>query len=529
MKRLLLALCAMVALASAYEVNFPAISDNAGTIVMSNINCEPGKGDGISLMLPPSFDQNAINSMINAYTLASERAGETCRSTISFGQDEVKIEGPSGGLQFYLFYYSVLSGKSFPNDLIASGEIDENGNIYPVGGEYEKARAAKDSSYKYFLVNPATIYDYYALSKLNGSGFNVIFVNTLGDARTFIDTGNAPKFDIGYLVETPKEINETCPYNASWLAKYYAWMIDDFDAQMAETRMPDGLKEKYAESFNKSVALSEMGYHYTAANYLFLNLENIRAFNRIAEKRPIDRAEADECIDRFNAFTPTYGTYELYAGASSRFERANELAFDTESNISSTQFENAYALEQALLWCTLAETLYNDSESGNSLNTEVLKSALQPALYNVSYYGDDVERARRLFIAGEYLASYYELSYFMSSEKMKPELKPDYTSKWGNAFAGQAYYLNRTGQPSAGSASLANYIDDMGHYVMATGQGTLELSPESGKTEAQLAQETRESGFKILTVLIAVALVMALAYVIAKPRSQSHGNKRKSR
>jgi hypothetical protein len=467
--------------------------------------------------------------MLNAYALAKERTGNACRSTISFGSENGKIEGPSGGLQLYLFYYSVLSGKPFPNDLIASGEIGENGNIYPVGGEYEKAKAAKDRSYRHFLANPATIYDYYALSKLNDSSFHVVFVNTLGDARTFIDTGNAPEFDIGYLVETPKEINKTCPYGASWLAKYYAWMADDFENQMSETRMPDELKEKYWESFNKSLALGRMGYHYTAANYMFLNLENIRAFNRVAEKRPIDRTEVDKCIGGFRAFSPTYGTYEFYAGASSRFERANELTFDTGDNLSSTKFENAYMLEQALLWCRLAEDLYNDSESGSNIDASGLQSALRPALYNFSFQGENVERARRLFVAEEYLASYYELSYFLSDERIMPELKANYSSKWGNAFAGQAYYLNATGQPSEGSASLANHIDGMGDYVFETVPGYAGFGPENAKTEEQLAQEARESGFKILTVLIAVALVMAIAYAIAKPRSQSHGNKRKSR
>jgi hypothetical protein len=533
MKRLFLALLAMMALASAYEVNFPAISDNNGTIVLSSINCEPGKGDGLELSLPPSFDKNALDSIINAYQLAKQKTGRSCQSTISFSKDEGQIEGPSGGMQFHLFYYSVLSGKAYPNDIIASGEIEEKGNVYPVGGEYEKAKAAKDNSYRYFITRPSSIYDYYMLSTLNDTGFHVVFVSTLSDARYFLDTGKDPKFDFSYLIQTPIGVNRTCIYNASWLGKYDEWMKEDFRAQMAETKMPNELKEAYKESFNRSLELEKKGYYYTAANYMFLNLENIRAFNRMVEKRSIDRSGVDACIAGYSGFSPNYETYELYAGAISRFERANELKFDTEDNISSTRFANAYSLEESLLWCRLAQELYNDSVKGNDVNTEVLRSALQPRLYNFSYSGDDVERARRLFIADEYLASYYELSYFISAEIPKPELKNAYNTKWGNAFAGQAYYLNMTGQSYADSASLANYMEEMPHYLL---QGGTNLSggknPETGdRGGAQLAQEARESGFKTLTVLMAIALALAIAYAIANigDRCRSHGDKRKGR
>ncbi len=532
-KAFAMAFLAAMAISAAYEVHFPAISGSNGTIVSANISCVPGSGDGVSLMLPPSFDKDTVDSMINAYGQASERTGKSCLSTVVFNPEEGDIEGPSGGLEFHLFYYAVLSGKAYPPDVIATGQIDDSGNVYPVGGEFEKAVAARAKGYRHFLAMPSTIYDYYLLSTLNGTDFQVVFVSTLSDARSFIDTGRAPKFDAGYLVETPEAINEDSPYNASWLEKYDAWMKGDFINGINDAKMPKELRERYLESYNISVELEQKGYYYTAANYLFLNLASIKALNRMANGGNISRDEVDSCIAQYRGFAPTYGTYELYAGAVSRFERANELKFDTTGNLSSTEFENAYELERALLWCRMAESLYNGSAKGNGLNMEVLKSALQPRLYNISYSGDDADRARRLFIAGEYLASYYELSYFMSADSLKPELMKNYTTKWGSAFAGQAYYLNKTGQQSASASSLANYMEEMRYYLVgganATGNANLEASKNAA--EAQFAQETGESGFKILTVLIAIAAVMAIAYAMAyagKARGYAYGDKRKN-
>jgi|GEM_PF-4356891 len=532
-KTLMLAFLAAMALSAAYEVHFPAISGSNGTIVSANISCVPGSGDGVSLMLPPSFDKDTVDSMISAYGQASERTGKSCLSAVVFNPEEGDIEGPSGGLEFHLFYYAALSGKTYPSDVIATGQIDDSGNVYPVGGEFEKALAARAKGYRHFLVRPSTIYDYYLLSTLNGTDFQVVFLSTLKDARSFLDTGKAPKFDSGYLVETPKALNEGSPYNASWLIKYDAWMKDDFMNGINDAKMPTELKERYLESYNISVGLEQKGYCYTAANYMFLNLASIKALNRMANGGNASRSEVDACIAQYRGFAPTYGTYELYAGAVSRFERANELKFDTTSNLSSTEFENAYELERALLWCKMAGALYNDSAKGSDTNTEVLRSVLQAKLYNISYSGEDADRARRLFIAGEYLASYYELSYFMSDDSPRPELMGNYTTKWGNAFAGQAYYLNKTGQQSASAASLSNYMDEMGRYLVGGGAGLAEnagLDAEKNASEAQFAQETRENGFKILTVLMAIAAVMAIAYAMAagKARGYAYGDKRKN-
>jgi hypothetical protein len=533
-KAFVLAFLAAMALSAAYEVSFLAITGNNGTVVSANISCVPGSGDGVSLALPPSFDKDTVDSMIDAYGQASERTGRSCLSTVSFSPDEGDIEGPSGGLQFYLFYYTVLSGKPYPSNFIATGQIDGNGNVYPVGGEFEKALAAKERGYGRFIARPSTIYDYYLLSTLNSTDFQIVFVSTLKDARSFLDTGRPPAFDAGYLVEMPEEINEPSPYNSSWLEKYDAWMDGDFINGVKNSKMPEELKEKYLESYNRSMELESLGYDYTAANYLFLNLASIRALNRMANGEEISRGEVDRCIAGFREFVPSYESYELYAGAVSRFERANELEFDNESNISSTEFENAYELERALLWCTLAETLYNGSAEGNSTNMEVLKAALQPRLYNISYSGDDADRARRLFIAGEYLASYYELSYFMSEDSPKPVLRGNYTTEWGSAFAGQAYYLNRTGQQSASAASLANYMEGMRYYLLEGSAGAAEgagLDAEKNAAGAQFAKETKENGFKILTVLIAIAAVMAIAYAMAyaeRARCYAYGDKRKN-
>jgi hypothetical protein len=513
-------------LASAYEVSFPAITGNEGAIVTANITCVPGRGNGVSLDLPPSFDKATIDSLINAYALAKAETGSHCASTVSFGPEEGQIEGPSGGLRFFLFYHSVLSGKGYGEKTMATGQIDGNGGLYPVGGELEKAEKAKEEGYKQFIAMPSTIYDYYALSGLNGTDFQVVLVNDIQDAAAFAENGNVPTFDPSYLVEMPKETNITSPYNSSWLKPHYAWMEQDFIYQLNRSKMPDGIRAAYMESYRKSEQIASLGYDYSAANYLFLNLANVRAFNRIADNRKINRSEVDSCVAGPRAFSPDIATYELYAGAVSRFERANELAFDYTENISSTEFGNAYALEKALLWCRLAESLLNSSAKG-SINTDVMQAVLKSGLYNASWKGDDVERARRLYVAGEYLASYHELAYFMAEDSPMPQLRENYTTKWGNAFASQAYYLNMTGQQSAGSASLANYMEQAKYFVSDAEQGSVLI----GNSAAVPGQGAAENGFKMLIVLIAIAAVLAAAYLAlgrnVRRKVKKHGSGRK--
>jgi hypothetical protein len=419
----------------------------------------------------------------------------------------------------------MLIGMEYRTNVIATGQIDKDGNVMPVGGEEEKAKIAKERGYRYFLTKPASIYDYDILMRMNSSDFRVIMVNDASDAREFIRKDKIPEFNISYLISTPSEINETSPYDSSWLGKYYAWMNDEY-VQEVEKLDNHVLKEEYQKAYGKAVAIEEKGYYYSSANYLFVNLAAIEALNKMKDGKVASRSEVDQCISDFRNFAPSYDTYELYSGASSRFERANEFTLSEEANISSVYFSNMFVMQESLLWCKLAKALLSDSGKGNDIDTSVLKNLLQGYLYNFSNDGDDVDRARRLFIKDEYLGSYYELSYYLASKDEEPKLKESYGTMWGSAFAAHAYYINRTdGKNSKNSIALANYMEAMKPLVIRT---------ENGK---QIPQETCQSqqsfegqyGLIILLVIVILAL-MFIVYRIMKAgnRGKSYGNRRKN-
>jgi hypothetical protein len=530
MEKLALVLAVLVGLSFSqyYDVNFPAVSGNQGVIVSSRMSCDPG-GDRVNLGLPPSFDKATVDSIINAYYLASEAANSSCESSVQFGSEEQSIEGPSGGLQFHLFYYQMLIGMEYRTDVMATGQVDEEGNVMPVGGEEEKAEIAKEKGYRYFITKPASVYDYYILMRMNSSDFRVILVNNASDAREFIRKDKSPEFNISYLIATPKEINESSPYDSEWLGKYYGWMHDEYKQEIA--KLDNGvLKDEYQKAYDKGLALEGKGYHYSSANYMFVNLASIEALNMMKEGKMADRAEVDECISGFRNFVPSYGTYEIYSGAASRIERANEFEPSGEANISSVYFSNSYVLTESLLWCKLAKELAKDSEKGNDVDTSVLRNLLQGYLYNFSNKGDDVDRARRLFIKDEYLGSYYELSYYISSQDKNATMKESYDTKWGNAFAAHAYYINTTnGSNPQASIALANYLDAMHSLVIRNGSESRGAPQSDANAESSGLSQESQYGLIILLIIVVLALMFIIYRVIKqKNRGKEYGSRKKN-
>ncbi|MCX6774444.1 MAG: hypothetical protein NTY68_05640, partial [Candidatus Micrarchaeota archaeon] len=193
MKKLVLVVVLLLGLSFSqyYTVSFPAVSGDQGVIIDSRMSCDK-TGDRTNLALPPSFDQATVESIINAYSLARNVTNSTCESSVQFDSSEESIQGPSGGLQFHLFYYQMLIGMEYRTNVIATGQIDQDGNVIPVGGEEEKAKIAKERGYKYFITKPASIYDYDILMKMNSSDFRVIMVNNASDAREFIRKDKIP-------------------------------------------------------------------------------------------------------------------------------------------------------------------------------------------------------------------------------------------------------------------------------------------------------------------------------------------------
>ncbi|MCX6773822.1 MAG: hypothetical protein NTY68_02375, partial [Candidatus Micrarchaeota archaeon] len=141
--------------------------------------------------------------------------------------------------------------------------------------------------------------------------------------------------------------------------------------------------------------------------------------------------------------------------------------------------------------------------------------------------GDDVDRARRLFIKDEFLGSYYELSYYLSSKDEEPKLKDSYETMWGNAFAAHAYYINRTdGKNAKNSIALANYMEAMNPLVIRNGTAKPILQ-NNDQGQGQQSSAESQYGLIILLMIVILALMYIIYRVMKVNRGKSYGSRQK--
>ncbi len=65
------------------------------------------------------------------------------------------VEGPSAGAAMAVGTIAALENKNINPEVFITGAIDESGNVLPVGGIIEKAKVAKSSGAKLFLIPSA--------------------------------------------------------------------------------------------------------------------------------------------------------------------------------------------------------------------------------------------------------------------------------------------------------------------------------------------------------------------------------------
>lgn len=95
--------------------------------------------------------------------------------------DSGNVGGPSAGLAFTLAVLDLLTPGELTGglDVAATGTIDANGNVGPVGGVVQKTAAVIDDGYDVFLVPR---HEYERAAQRAGDSLRVIPVDTLGEA-----------------------------------------------------------------------------------------------------------------------------------------------------------------------------------------------------------------------------------------------------------------------------------------------------------------------------------------------------------
>ncbi|WP_214827169.1 SepM family pheromone-processing serine protease [Exiguobacterium algae] len=159
-------------------------------------------GDEVELTIERDGKERVVKTLIQPIDQSGNRVGigiyEPLPVQEVVADPEVdfaltNVGGPSAGLMFTLELYDQLTPGDLPNGrLIAgTGTVDEEGNVGPIGGAWQKIVAADEAGAKVFFVPEGSNYDEAMESRDRlDSDIKVVPVKTVEDAIRYLEEIN---------------------------------------------------------------------------------------------------------------------------------------------------------------------------------------------------------------------------------------------------------------------------------------------------------------------------------------------------
>jgi len=142
--------------ANQVTVKTPAVDrEGNGVITELVVTAMPGTGKTLVDIDSLLFWTDTQNSIRMAKLVASEHLGvntENYDVVYDLKAEATLIGGPSAGAALAIATVAVLEGKEVRDDVMITGSINHDGTIGPVGGVFDKAKAAGDNDATIFLV-----------------------------------------------------------------------------------------------------------------------------------------------------------------------------------------------------------------------------------------------------------------------------------------------------------------------------------------------------------------------------------------
>ena len=142
----------------AFEANmfvFAVTESEEGIPATLTVNVKQGKGD-IAIDLGSSIvgesTQESVRDAITAAVNILEVDKNAYDFFVKIDSPADKIEGPSAGLAIAIATYGALAEKDVPDTISATGQIDADGSVYPVGGVFPKAKKAHEMGIKILII-----------------------------------------------------------------------------------------------------------------------------------------------------------------------------------------------------------------------------------------------------------------------------------------------------------------------------------------------------------------------------------------
>jgi uncharacterized protein len=145
---------------AAVEAMLVAVTQHGtGMTLKASVEIKPGEGR-VLFATNPFVEPDTQQSVVIAARVAQHFTGKSLRDKDVIFSIEVPEEakelqlvgGPSAGAALTLATIAAIEGKNVPDTVAITGTIQPDGTIGPVGGIFEKAKAAAEHGVKRFFV-----------------------------------------------------------------------------------------------------------------------------------------------------------------------------------------------------------------------------------------------------------------------------------------------------------------------------------------------------------------------------------------
>ncbi len=505
MKRLfslLLFLTVAFSCSTTYVAEVPAfLSSGRGMLLPTTIELSPGS----SLLLNLSIDvgHDTEMSIRNAYAYAVNHTEKACTITVSFPPEIEKVDGPSAGAYLATVFTLLLLDAPELEALkrvVITGAVDEEGNVYPVGGLYEKAKAAVGEG-KHTLIAPiATRLEAFLLDHVDGLTY--YHVDTVKDILEALRGHGRPP---AHLFEEYLAVKNMSTHSVDEMAPLYRDIRERYISLLPH--VPEPYRAFYNKSLERADEVAELGYYYTAANDLFVKLSEMAAMKAYQEKETtaqlLERVKG--CLESYERPPYTEEDFEWAAGSIIRYYRAKatyDAVKDADASSAFISLEMKSRLSDAYEWCMLAKAMA-DRVKGTPVDEGAFKPLADEMLERME--GEKVEGILHAALLEYEKGHYLTAAYLLGPALMEDAQVFDNESLWYRIYHSQAEYLEEE--------DLESYARVYGYLALKAAELMPTSQPNSlGEQSSTCVWEgVKEDAYK---GILGVAFLFFLAFYV---------------
>jgi len=465
--------------------------ESRGDLVNAKISLINGP-QNVIMVTPPYAGTSTQKSITNALKSLNIT---NCDALFKITDNQTnEVDGPSAGIMFSIVLYGLYHNIIIPSNIYATGEVDNKGNVKPIGGLYEKVLNLCKASRQSTIITSriSWLEDHIIIARTSEicPASKIIEVNTVPEAIDYVYHGIRPKKE--YDDKELTEISNLSNYAYS-TSEYNSFRPVANEMVRRQNKLIDQLnlsQDPYMKLvINKESISLDKKYYYTAANFAFNNYADIYTYKMLKDysfgnsKNAIEMLEQEadsiiNCSNDLNIPKTTDRNLEYILGAKIRLGRAKtasgfvkkDLGIMLKNGVISDGIIGEYKLlSTAEAWCMIGKSLIENSPmGGHTLNTTIWKSIAKSrmdSLNTTECKSSPIEcnNAKKLYISGDYGASAVESAFALNTETKSNNLnlssfKP--RTLWGELYYSQATAYTKMGNKELSLYQSAKNVDD---------------------------------------------------------------------